>query len=153
MNPFHEKIFFGFTVLSSAFMSFLGAVLTEGETRWFFMTGIVSLITSGFLALMFKKLDDTIQYVAGRCGIAILGGIFGTQPAVHYLSITTAETNIITLGGVSAVACTFTFIIGFTLLKLVESRSPAFADRILKRYVPEIGTPPLPAPPVAPPAP
>lgn len=137
MDNFHEKIFFGLTVLASAVFSFFGTILTAGETRWLFMTALTSLLTSGFLALMFKKVDDTIQYVVGRCGIAILGGIFGTQPAVHYLGITNVETNIITLGGVSAAACAATFILGYCFLKLLESRAPGFAERILKKYVPE----------------
>lgn len=134
MDAFHEKIFFGLTLLASAVFSFFGTVLTAGETRWLFMTALTSLLTSGFLALMFKKTSDTIQYVTGRCGIAILGGIFGTQPAVHYLGITSVETNIITLGGVSAAACAATFMVGFVFLKLLEAKAPAFAERILKRY-------------------
>ncbi len=137
MPPIHEKILFGFTLLASAASSAAGAALTQGETRWFFVTFAASFLMSGFLALMCKKPEETIQLVVGRCGFAIMGGIFLSKPVVHYtglIAITTADA--IALAGVSSGVCFVMFFIGYAGLRLIETRSPAIAEKWFRKLDP-----------------
>lgn len=134
MNPFHEKLMFGFTLGTSALASWLGAMATNGETRWLFVTLATSMMMSGFMALMFKKPEETIQLVVGRCGLSVFCGIFATRPVVHYLKLESAYSDIISLGGISSLVCVAGFFVGFALLKIVEIKSPAIADKWFKRF-------------------
>ena len=137
MNQFHEKIFFGFTTLSSTAFSMVGAILTTGEARWLYVTLAASSMTSGFLALMFKRADESMRLVVGRCGFAILGGILATRPIVHHLGFEKlTETDIISLGGLSAATCIGTFFIGFAMLSYIERASPALAEKWFKKFTP-----------------
>lgn len=135
MNQFHEKLFFGFTTLVSASFSTVGAILTTGEARWLYVTLAASSMTSGFLALMFKKADETMRLVIGRCGLAVLGGVLATRPIVHHLGFEkVTETDIISLGGLSAATCIGTFFIGHALLKVLEKTAPALAEKYFKKF-------------------
>lgn len=134
MDSFHDKIGFGITTIASAATSAAGAVMTEGETRWVFITFTASFLMSGFLALIFKKSDETIRLVIGRCGFAIMGGILATKPAIHYFGLEAAtNADMIALAGVSSAVCGFFFIFGFALLKILENRAPSIADRWFKK--------------------
>jgi hypothetical protein len=135
MNQFHEKVFFGLTTLVSTGCSMLGAIITTGEARWLYVTLAASSMTSGFLALMFKRADETMRLVVGRCGFAILGGILATRPIVHHLGFEkVTETDIISLGGLSAATCIGTFFVGYALLVCVEKSAPAMADKWFKKF-------------------
>lgn len=136
MNPLHEKIMFGGTVLASSATSAAGAMLTTGETRWLFVTFTVSFLMSGFLALMFKKTSETIQLVVGRCGFSIFGGILATHPIVKAFGIITAETDVIALAGISSLVCIITFFVGFRMLRIIENRAPELAEKWFKRFEP-----------------
>ena len=137
MNQFHEKVFFGFTTLVSTGFSMLGAVLTTGEARWLYVTLAASSMTSGFLALMFKRQEETMRLVVGRCGFAILGGILATRPLVHHLGFEQlTETDIISLGGLSSATCIATFFVGFALLSVIEKASPTLAEKWFKKFTP-----------------
>lgn len=144
MSPFQEKILFGAWLLATSALSYFATLFTAGETRWLFMTFVSSLLMSGFLAMMFKQPEDTIQQVIGRCGIAILGGIFASQPVAHWFQLSTVETNLIHLGGVSAGVCTAFFLVGVRLLKIIEARSPLIAEKIFKKYIPGSDPPETP---------
>lgn len=134
MNTFHEKVFFGAVTLASSAFSALGAILSVGETRWLYVTLASSSLMSGFLALMFKRQEETIRLVVGRCGFAVLGGIMATKPAVHYLGIADAQTDIIALAGVSSLVCIATFFVGYALLKIVEIQAPEVAEKWFKKF-------------------
>lgn len=134
MNPLHEKVMFGGTVLVSSATSAVGAMLTTGETRWLFVTFTVSFLMSGFLALMFKKTTESIQLVVGRCGFSIFGGILATHPVVKHFRIDTANGDVIELAGVSSLVCILTFFVGFRLLKIIENRAPELAEKWFKRF-------------------
>jgi hypothetical protein len=137
MQPFHEKLLFGFTSLLTTTFSTMGAILTEGETRWVYVTFAASSMTSGFVTLMFKKANDTIQATMGRFGFAILGGILGTKPIIHHLGFEQlVETDIISLGGLSAATCIGTYFIGYACLTILEKVAPSIAAKWLKKLEP-----------------
>lgn len=135
MNTFHEKVFFGFTTLASAGFSMVGAIVTDGEARWLYVTLAASSMTSGFLALMFKRADETIRLVIGRCGFAILGGILATKPLVHQLGFEKlTETDIISLGGLSSLTCIITFFVGVAMLGRLERAAPELAAKWFRKF-------------------
>ena len=135
MNSFHEKIFFGLTTLASTGLSMIGAIITTGEARWIYVTLASSFMTSGFLALMFKKQDETIRLVIGRCGFAILAGIMATRPIVHHLGFEQlADTDIISLGGLASITCIVAFFCGFLALQSFERLAPQLVARWFKKF-------------------
>ena len=137
MIPFHEKLFFGSVTLTSSGLYMLGAIMTTGEARWIYVTLAASSMTSGFLALMFKKEDETIRLVVGRCGFAILGGILATRPITHHLGFENlTETDIISLGGLSSLTCIGTFFLCIPLLKVLEKAAPDLAAKWFKKFSP-----------------
>ena len=137
MIPFHEKLFFGCVTLTSSGLYMLGAIMTTGEARWIYVTLAASSMTSGFLALMFKKEDETIRLVVGRCGFAILGGILATRPITHHLGFENlTETDIISLGGLSSLTCIGTFFLCIPLLKVLEKAAPDLAAKWFKKFSP-----------------
>lgn len=133
MNPFHEKILFGSAALTSAGTSTMGAMMTEGETRWVFVTFTICILTASFLALMFKKSEESIRLVIGRCGFSVIGGILATQPAAHYLKVESVHTNVISLAALSSLVCIGFFFIGFAMLKIVEAKAPVIAEKWFKK--------------------
>ena len=135
MTTFHEKLFFGFITLTSTAFSTLGAIITAGEARWLYVTLATSSMTSGFLALMFKRSDETMRLVIGRCGLAILGGILVTRPLVHHLGFERlVDADIISLGGLSSLSCIGTFFVGHALLSIVEKQAPKIAEKSFRRF-------------------
>lgn len=133
MNTFHEKLFFGTATLTSVGTSTLGALMTEGETRWVFVTFTCSILTAAFMALMFKRSDEGVRLVIGRCGFSVLGGILATQPAAYYFKVDTVHTNIISLAALSSVVCIGFFFVGYAMLKIVEAKAPALAEKWFKK--------------------
>lgn len=134
MQPFHEKIFFGFITMLSTGFSMVGAIMTTGETRWLYVTLASSLFTSGFLALMFKRADESIRLVVGRSGFSVLGGVLATKPVTLHLGfVELTETDIISLGGLSSICCIVTFFCGFIALQSLERMAPQIVARWFKK--------------------
>lgn len=135
MSSFHEKIFFGCITLLSSGFSMVGAIMTDGDARWLYVTLASSSMTSGFLALMFKRAEETMRLVIGRCGFAILGGILATRPVVHSLGFEqVTETDIISLGGLSAATCIGTFFVGYAMLSCIEKAAPSLAEKWFRKF-------------------
>lgn len=136
MTPFHEKILFGLSILASAAASTMGAVLSTGETRWLYVTITSCILTAAFLALVFKRSDETIRIVVGRSGLSILGGVLGSRFIVHKYGITAANSDVVALAGIAAAVCMGAFIIGYPLLQLVNSKSGGLAKKIYDKWTP-----------------
>lgn len=135
MTHYIEKIGFGLSSLAFTFFSTIGAIMTTGETRWVYVTFATSSLMSGFLSLMFKAPNETVRLAIGRFGFAILGGILGTKPIIHHLGFTDlCETDIISLGALSAFTCILTFFIGVGLLKALEVAAPELAQKWFKKF-------------------
>ena len=136
MNSFHEKILFGVTTLVSSGFSLLGAIVTTGEARWIYVTLAASSMTSGFLALMFKRTEETIRLVVGRCGFAVLGGILATQPIVKHFGYEKAvDDSVVSLAGMSAATCVATFFLGYVFLSILERSAPKLVEKWFKKFL------------------
>jgi hypothetical protein len=108
------KIFFGLASILSSALFAMGAILTDGEqARWIYVTLACSVITASFLALIFKKKDETMAIVVGRSGMSILGGVFGSKGIVQWLNWQSPHSGVVILGGIAVAACIFSFIIGY----------------------------------------
>lgn len=129
MYQYYEKLTLGYATIISAACSGLGAILTTGEFRWFCVTGFLSSILSGFLALMFKRPEHTTKLTVSRCAIAVFGGVFGAYPAVHYFGVD--PSNIIALGGVTCLVCAGFFTLGFAGLSYIEKRSSYISRKFI----------------------
>lgn len=133
MTHFQEKVLFSLGALTSSASSMIGSILSEAEARWFYITLTASILMAAFLSLMFKKADENIRLVIGRCGLAIFGGVFLTQPIIHWASLEMVYTDSISLAGTSSAVCIFTFFVGFAFLKIVEAKAPAIAEKLFKK--------------------
>jgi hypothetical protein len=136
MSYTQEKIFFGISALLASAFSTLGAVMSAGEVRWLCVTITVSIITSSFLSLIFKRSEESIRLVIGRSGFAILCGVFGTKFLVHKYQIAYANEDIVALGSVSCGVCIGGFIVGYALLQILNKNSQKLADKIFKKWLP-----------------
>jgi peptidoglycan/LPS O-acetylase OafA/YrhL len=136
MTPFQEKTAFGIFNLLSAGILWLGARVTTGEERWLYITFASSVLTAGFLSLIFKRTDETIRIVIGRSGLAILGGVLGSKWVAKAWSLDHVHQDGIDLAGLAALVCIASFIIGFAFLKIIAKKSDQIAARILERWLP-----------------
>lgn len=138
MSYFHEKILLGIGgVLASSIMA-LGAVLVEdAQLRYFYATCSVSILTAFFMALVFRKQDETIRLVIGRCGLSILAGVFGTKFVIHYFSLKLVNADVIALMGLAGGVTIAGFIVGFALLKVADRKSNSIAGVLLKKWLPD----------------
>lgn len=138
MNYIQEKFFLGITILTSSFIAWLGAIFTEGETRWIFITFAASVLQAGFLSLYFKTVSENIKMVIGRSGLSIAGGVLFTGFVAKKLNID-VTTDGITLAGMAAMTCTATFILGVGMLKLISNRSESILNRLFNKWFPPEG--------------
>lgn len=140
MTYFQEKIVFGGATFLSSAISGLGAILTVGEARWVYITLCMSIITASFLSLLFKRLDESVRVVIGRCGISILLGIFGTRALFHYYDLTLANDDSLILGGLSCLVTTVGFFIGYEILGILNSESRSITQRLVDWFAKKMNT-------------
>lgn len=134
LAQFHERILYGLTMLSGALFSTMGAVLTEGEVRHLYVTFTASIITAGFLALMFKSPLESIRLTVGRTGLSIVGGILGTRFFILHYGIKAVDGDVVALAGVAALVTGGGFLIGYPLLQIINTNSKTFADKLYRRW-------------------
>ena len=133
MTQHHERIFFGITSIFASSVSLMGAIMTDGEARWIYVTMAVSGLVAGFLSLMFKARGETIRSVVGRSGIAILGGIFATKPIMFWMKIQPNGLDVIELGAAAGLVTILTFFVGRQLLFLLDRKAPGLAQKIIDK--------------------
>ena len=109
----------------------MGAIMTDGEARWIYVTMAVSGLVAGFLSLLFKA--RTIRSVVGRSGIAILGGIFATKPIMFWMNIQPNGLDVIELGAAAGLVTILTFFVGRQLLFLLDRKAPGLAQKIIDK--------------------
>jgi hypothetical protein len=136
MTHFQEKTAFGIFNLLSAAILWTGALVTTGEARWLYITFASSVLTAGFLSLIFKRTDETIRIVVGRSGLAILGGVLGSKWIVAHWGLHHLDADGIALAGLASAVCLLSFVIGFAILQLIAKKSDQIAARILDRWIP-----------------
>jgi hypothetical protein len=136
MTYTEEKITYGIAALTASAASTLGAMMTDGESRWFFVTITSSILTACFLALVFKRSDEGIRLVIGRAGLSILGGVLASRFVVDRFGLSVVHNDIVALAGVAAAVTIACFVIGYPLLQLINSKSGSIADRIFKKWMP-----------------
>lgn len=137
MTYTQEKIFFGLVSIVSSTIFGLGAILTnEEQARWIYVTLACSVMTAGFLALIFKRQDETMRIVVGRSGMSILGGVFGSKGVVQYFGWQSPHSDVVILGGIAIISCIFSFIIGFVVLEMLNSKSSVIAKKLFDKFFP-----------------
>jgi hypothetical protein len=134
MHPTAEKILYGAAALSSSAASTLGAIMTEGDTRWFFVTMTASILTACFLALIFKKPEESIRIVVGRSGIAILCGVLLSRWMVHKFGIEMVDRDVVALAGLAAGVTIGGFLVGYKILHLINSKSDSLAKKVFDKW-------------------
>ena len=132
---YSAKVFYGLMSLATYYFSWMGALLTEGETRWLCITMMSCLPTAVMLSLMFKKPTDPLQKAVGRAFLAILFGILATKPIAQYFGVEGLHEsgNGIMLAGWSSASCGAGYLVGFPLLWLIERRSFLLASLLLNK--------------------
>jgi FtsH-binding integral membrane protein len=136
MTYTQEKMTYGVAALSASAASTIGAMMTEGESRWFFVTMTSSILTACFLALIFKRADEGIRLVIGRAGLSIMGGVLASRAIVHHWQVNYFNEDIVLMAGLAAGVTIGCFIVGYPLLQLINSKSGTLAERIFKKWMP-----------------
>lgn len=130
-----EKVFMSLCNLTGIAVGWTGAIMSTGDLRWLFITLFSSLLMSTMLSVIFKKVDETIQLVASRCGISTFGGICVTKWVAWQFSIEIVHTDPIALAGISALVTAIMFTVGFKALRYLESKSDSLAKRFIDSKV------------------
>lgn len=118
MNYHHERIFFGTTNLIGCAVAILGAILSEGDTRWFCVTLTVGIIVSTCMALMTRN-TESMKVVSGRFLFALTCTVLATR-LVPYAIPSMAEAiynDVLLLGVVSGIVNVLAFTVGYGLIK------------------------------------
>jgi hypothetical protein len=136
MTYTQEKITYGVGAILASSMSTIGALMTDGESRWFFVTMTSSILTACFLALIFKRADEGIRLVVGRSGLSILGGILASRAIVHHWQVNYINEDIVLMAGLAAAVTIGCFILGFPFLQLMNSKSGTIVAKIFKKWMP-----------------
>jgi hypothetical protein len=129
-----EKILFGLATMGGSGVCTLGAVMNEGDARYLYVTLAVSIITAAFCAIIFKRQDEAMRVVSGRCGLSILGGIFGTRYLLHKGWLTAVDGDVIILGGQAIVVTMAAYFVGFWVLYRLDRNGKGLADKIFSRW-------------------
>lgn len=133
-----EKMMLGVTSVSGGFVAAIGAIFTEGEAKWLCVTLAISIVVASFLALVFKRADETIKVVVGRCGLSLIGGIFGTRYLLHTGVLKIVDNDMILLASQAAGVTIASFLIGYPLLQIINANGKTLADKIFSRWAPKI---------------
>lgn len=138
-KPMHataEKIVYGAAALTSSAASTVGAIMTEGDARWIYITITASILTACFMALIFKKTEESIRIVIGRSGLAILAGVLASRWMVHKFGIALVDGDVVALAGLAAAVTIGAFLIGYPLLQLINAKSGTIAKKVLDKFTP-----------------
>ncbi len=108
--------------------------MTMGELRWIYVTLSVSIITSGFLSLTFKKTTEKIPLVIGRTGIAVLGGTFGTKLVAIQWDLAHVEEDVIILGAYTVGITMLSFFFGYQMLRLFDRKGSEIVEIIFDKW-------------------
>lgn len=135
MTYTQEKITYGMASLAASALSTVGAIISTGEARWLYVTFTSSIITSCFLALIFKRADESIRLVVGRSGFAMLGGVLGSKYLVHRYQLDFVDRDIVALAGVAAGMCAAFFILGYAVLQLANANSEKLVQKLFKKWL------------------
>lgn len=142
MNYYHEKILFAISTLCSTAFFWLGAIVSEGDVRWLFVTMGVSTLGSSFLAMTFRHATESIRVVIGRCGITILAAVFGSKALVQYWNLKIVNEDITLLGAVTLLVTLIAYFPGHGLVKSLDRESGTLGGTILKAILRFFNIPP-----------
>lgn len=140
MSWYHEKALLVVGTLVSSGASFMGAVLTAGETRWLLATFGSATFAAVFLALGFRRDGENTRVVLGKCGIAGMIGLCIIKFIIHRYDLTFFDKDIVALIFATWGATAFGYLIGFEVLALIgrdgASISKKLYDWLLKKFLP-----------------
>jgi hypothetical protein len=115
-----EKIFFGIANLLGAAFGLLGAMMTEGDARWIYVTLSVGILVSTSMSLMTRR-DESMRVIAGRNLFTVIVTVLGTRALTHWvITLAPAKDDILLLGFLSACVCVCAFTIGFGLIRSLD---------------------------------
>lgn len=137
MSFVQDRILFTISWLGAMVGSYSGIVVSQEEQRWFFVTLTAAFATSGILTLGLKGDGETIRVIIGRAGVALLTGIFATYPVVNSFNLETAHTSLISLGGIACLVTAAGFLFGYTGLEILMRRRAAYAEKLIKKWMPK----------------
>lgn len=129
---FKEKILFAAASFASSCFAGLGAIMTDGETRWIYVTMSIAILCSAFLALSFRRSEESIRVVVGRCGMSCLLTVFGTRILVEAANLKVAHTDVLYLGGLSLAVCVASYTVGHGLFRSLDENSTGMGNWIRK---------------------
>jgi hypothetical protein len=136
---FQEKLAAGVASIAAAGISYLGAVLTDGEVRWVCITLASSILMAMFSAVIVRGPKETMKVTLARAGFSIMLGSLGTRELLMRWGISAFEHDAIRLAGVAAGMTLAGMVVGYPLLLLANSKGKDWAKSILDKIGPKIG--------------
>lgn len=126
-----EKLLYGSATLVSSSICAIGAVVTSDEQRWIYVTLAIGVMCSSFLALIFRKATESMKVTVGRCGLSVMGSVFGSPLVVHFYKINGTDDGILLLAGIAMAVCIASFFIGYGFLRMLDKNSNSFGSSLM----------------------
>ena len=120
MNYYYERIFFGTTNLIGGAVALLGAILSEGDTRWFCVTLTVGIIVSTCMALMTRR-TESMKVVSGRFLFAVICTVLATRIVPYIIPpLYAIYEDVLLLGCAAGAVNVLSFTVGYGLIRSLD---------------------------------
>lgn len=130
MNYYYEKIFFGTTNLIGGAVALLGAILSEGDTRWFYVTLTVGIIVSTCMALMTRR-TESMNVVAGRFLFAVICTVLATRIVPYIIPpLDAIHEDVLLLGCAAGAVNVLSFTVGYGLIRNLDDEKVSLGNRL-----------------------
>lgn len=141
LHYFHEKLAAGFATLAAAGISYVGAILSDGEVRWVCITLASSILMSMLVAVLLRAPTETMKLTIARAGFAIMLGVLGTRELLIRWGIDAFEHDAIRLAGVASAMTIGGHVLGYPLLLLANTKGKSWARILLEKIGPKASPP------------
>jgi hypothetical protein len=138
---FHEKLAAGIATITAAGISYVGAILTDGEVRWVCITMASAFLMSMLVAVLLRAPTESMKLTIARAGFAIMVGVLGTRELLIRWGADAFEHDAIRLAGVAAAATIGGHVLGYPLLLLANTKGKSWARIILDKIGPKASAP------------
>jgi hypothetical protein len=142
LSAYHEKLLAGAATLLAAGISYIGAILTDGEVRWVCITMASSILMAMLVAVLLRAPTESIKLTIARAGFAIMIGVLGTRELLIRWGIDAFEGDAIRLAGVAAAMTIAGMVLGYPLLLLANTKGKSWARILLDKIGPKAPSPP-----------
>lgn len=140
MNWFHDKLILLTSSILTSLTAFMGSLMADDQTtRYLLVSFGASTLASAFMAIGFRREEETTKLVVGRCGISIFLGMAIVKAALHYWGLGWLQEDVVALLLATGVSTMMAFLIGYEMLALIGKNSTPITQQLFRWILKRIG--------------